>query len=61
MNKCVCIIRKVGVSDKGRRRVLCVRVGGNCLKYRKRGWDRKEGSENKHFKKVGGGEVGKLS
>ena len=29
----------------------------NCLKYLKRGWNRKEGRENKYFKK-GGGELG---
>ena len=28
-----------------------MRVGGNCLKYLKRGWNRKEGRENKDFKK----------
>ena len=27
--------------------------GGNCLKYLKRGWNRKEGRGNKDFKKVG--------
>ena len=26
-------------------------VGGNCLKYLKRGWNRKEGRGNKDFKK----------
>ena len=26
----------------------------NCLKYLKRGWNRKEGRENKYFKKGGG-------
>ena len=25
--------------------------GGNCLKYLKRGWDRKDGRGNKDFKK----------
>ena len=30
--------------------------GGNCLKYLKRGWNRKEGSGNKDFKK--GGKLG---
>ena len=29
--------------------------GGNCLKYLKRGWNRKEGRGNKDFKKGGGG------
>ena len=33
-----------------------MRVGGNCLKYLKRGWNRKEGRENKDFKK--GGKLG---
>ena len=28
--------------------------GGNCLKYLKRGWNRKEGRKNKYFKKGGG-------
>ena len=28
--------------------------GGNCLKYLKRGWNRKEGKGNKDFKKVEG-------
>ena len=32
-----------------------VRVGGNCLKYLKRGWKRKEGKGNKDFKKDGVG------
>ena len=33
----------------------CVRVGegGDCLKYLKRGWNRKEGCGNKGFKKGG--------
>ena len=30
--------------------------GGNCLKYLKRGWDRKEGRGHKDFKK--GGKLG---
>ena len=30
---------------------------GDCLKYLKRGWNRKEGRGNKHFKK-GGGKLG---
>ena len=28
-------------------------VGGNCLKYLKRGWNRKEGRGKKDFKKGG--------
>ena len=28
-------------------------VGGNCLKYLKRGWNRKKGKGNKDFKKGG--------
>ena len=28
--------------------------GGNCLKYLKKGWNRKEGGGNKVFKKGGG-------
>ena len=28
-----------------------MRVGGNCLKYLKRGWNRNEGQGNKDFKK----------
>ena len=28
----------------------CVRVRGDCLKYLKREWNRKEGTGNKHFK-----------
>ena len=28
--------------------------GGNCLKYLKRGWNRKEGRGSKDLKKVGG-------
>ena len=28
--------------------------GGNCLKYLKRGWNRKEGKGHKDLKKVGG-------
>ena len=30
--------------------------GGNCLKYLKRGWNRKKGRENKDFQK--GGKLG---
>ena len=30
-----------------------MRVGGNCLKYLKMGWKRKEGRGNKDFKKGG--------
>ena len=32
--------------------------GANCLKYLKRGWNRKEGTRHKDFKR-GGGEEGK--
>ena len=32
---------------------ICVRVGGNCLKYLKRGWNRTEGRRQKDFKKGG--------
>ena len=32
--------------------------GGNCLKYIKRGWNRKEGRGNKDFKK--GAKLGKV-
>ena len=28
-----------------------MRLGGDCLKYLKRGWTRKEGRRNKDFKK----------
>ena len=31
-----------------------MRVAGNCLKYLKRGWNRKEGKGYKDFKKGGG-------
>ena len=44
----------VGWSDKDTRR-LC-EGGGNCLKYLKMGWNRKEGRANKYFKK--GGKLG---
>ena len=30
-----------------------MRVVGNCLKYLKKGWNRKEGKVNKDFKKGG--------
>ena len=52
--------RKVGWSDKGRRGLS--EGWGNCLKYLKRGWNRKEGRGNKDFKKRGklGQEVGAL-
>ena len=46
--------RKVGWSDYGRRGLH--EGGGNCLKYLKRGWNRKEGRGNKEFKK--GGKLG---
>ena len=39
----------VGLRQKG-----VARVGATCLKYLKRGWNRKEGKENKDFKKVMG-------
>ena len=32
---------------------------GNCLKYLKKGWGRKEGRRNKDFKK-GGGKLGQV-
>ena len=35
-----------------------MRVGGNCLKYLKRGWNRKEGRGHKDF--MGGEGGGKL-
>ena len=40
----------------------CVRVGGNCLKYLKRGWNSKEGTGNKDLKEgaklgQGGGDL----
>ena len=31
---------------------------GNCRKYLKRGWNRKEGRGHKDFKKMGGGKLG---
>ena len=31
---------------------------GDCLKYLKRGWNRKEGRGSKDFKKGGGGKLG---
>ena len=33
---------------------ICMKVGGNYLKYLKRGWNRKEGRGHKDFKKMGG-------
>ena len=36
----------VGLGQKG-----VARVEGNCLKYLKRGWNRKEGKGSKDFKK----------
>ena len=33
-------------------------MGGDCLKYLKRGWNKKEGRGNKDFEKVGGGKLG---
>ena len=38
----------VGLGQKG-----VVRVGGNCLKYLKKGWNRKEGKGNKDLIKGG--------
>ena len=43
----------VGLGQKG---VARVDGGGGCLKYLKRGWNKKEGKENKDFKK--GGQAG---
>ena len=31
----------------------CMRVGEKCVKYLKRGWNRREGREKKNFKKGG--------
>ena len=39
--------------DLGQKRLH--KGGGNCLKNPKWGWNRKEGKENKDFKKKGGG------
>ena len=47
--------RKVGWSDLGTRG-LREGGGGDCLKYLKRGWNRKEGRGNKDFKN--GGKLG---
>ena len=47
--------RKVGWLDLGTRGLR--EGGGNCLKYLKRGWNRKEERGNKDFKK-GGGKLG---
>ena len=33
--------------------------GANCLKYLKRGWNRKEGTRHKDFKRGGGGGGGR--
>ena len=44
----------VGLGQKGVARV----VGGDRLKYLKRGWNRKEGKDNKDLKKGGGGQAG---
>ena len=35
-----------------------MKVGWNCLKHLKNGWDRTEGREQKDFKKGGGGKLG---
>ena len=37
---------------------ICMKVGGNYLKYLKRGWNKKEGRGHKDFKKMGGGKLG---
>ena len=34
--------------------------GGNCLKYLKKGWNRKEGRGNKDFKRGRGDKLGEL-
>ena len=47
-------LRKVGWSDYGRKGVR--EGGGNCLKYLKRGWNKKEQRGNKYFQK--GGKLG---
>ena len=50
-NKPACMFkedRSVRLGQEG----VCLREGGgNCLKYLKRGWNRKEGRGNKNFKK----------
>ena len=45
--------KEVGVLDYGRRGLH--EGGGNCVKYLKRGWNRKEGRENKDFQGGRGG------
>ena len=44
--------RKIVWSDQGRRGLH--KDGGNCLKYLKRGWSKKEERGKKDLKKVGG-------
>ena len=37
---------------------MCAEGGRNCVKYLKRGWNRKEGRGNKKIKKRGRGKLG---
>ena len=53
MNLCVCV-RKFDVLDKNRKGGSLHEVRGDCLKYLKRGWNRKEGVETKTLKGEGG-------
>ena len=48
MNLCVCV-SKVGVSDKARRGLFCVRIG-KLLKYNERGGTEKRGVERNMLK-----------
>ena len=51
MNLCVCV-SKVGVSDKARRGLFCVRIG-KTIKIQWKRWNRKEGSGKKYVKTGG--------
>ena len=53
MNLYVCV-RKFDVLDKNRKGGSLHEVRGDCLKYLKRGWNRKEGVETKSLKGEGG-------
>ena len=46
MSVCLCV-NKVGVSDWNRRGGFLLEGGGNCLKYLKSGWNRKDGGGQK--------------
>ena len=49
-NEPVCMCKRGWCVGLGQEEGCLRESGGNCLKYLKKGWDRKEGRRNKNFK-----------